>query len=42
LEAFGTGPSAEISGCAHEAGDGTNIGVNGRRRQYGDDVPLND
>ena len=24
LEAFGTGPSAEISGCAHEAGDGTN------------------
>ena len=24
LEAFGTGPSAEISGCAHRAGDGTN------------------
>ena len=24
LEAFGTGPSAEISGCAHETGDGTN------------------
>ena len=24
LEAFGTGPSAEISGCAHIAGDGTN------------------
>ena len=24
LEAFGTGPSAGISGCAHEAGDGTN------------------
>ena len=24
LKAFGTGPSAEISGCAHKAGDGTN------------------
>ena len=24
LKAFGTGPSAEISGCAHRAGDGTN------------------
>ena len=24
LKAFGTGPSAGISGCAHEAGDGTN------------------
>ena len=24
LKAFGTGPSAEISGCAHETGDGTN------------------
>ena len=24
LEAFGTGPSAEISGWAHRAGDGTN------------------
>ena len=27
LEAFGTGPSAEISGCAHKAGDGTNAKV---------------
>jgi len=26
LKAFGTGPSAEISGCAHRAGDGTNAG----------------
>ena len=24
FKAFGTGPSAEISGCAHKAGDGTN------------------
>ena len=24
LKSFGTGPSAEISGCAHRAGDGTN------------------
>ena len=24
LKAFGTGRSAEISGCAHRAGDGTN------------------
>ncbi len=24
FKAFGTGPSAEISGCAHETGDGTN------------------
>ena len=24
LKAFGTGQSAEISGCAHETGDGTN------------------
>ena len=24
LKAFGTGPTAGISGCAHEAGDGTN------------------
>ena len=25
FKAFGTGPSAEISGCAHETGDGTNV-----------------
>ena len=25
LEAFGTGRSAEISGCAHETGEGTNV-----------------
>ena len=25
LKAFGTGPSAEISSCAHRAGDGTNV-----------------
>ena len=31
LEAFGTGPSAEISGCAHRAGDGTNVEVSGLR-----------
>ena len=28
LKAFGTGPSAEISGCAHRAGDGTNVRAN--------------
>ena len=27
LKAFGTGPSAEIGGCAHETGDGTNAQV---------------
>ena len=30
LKAFGTGPSAEIGGCAHETGEGTNVGINGR------------
>ena len=29
LKAFGTGPSAEISGCAHETGDGTNVWLRG-------------
>ena len=38
LKAFGTGPSAEISGCAHRAGDGTNAlssaaAVGGRLRR---------
>ena len=38
LKAFGTGPSAEISGCAHETGDGTNdlssaAAVGGRLRR---------
>ena len=31
LKAFGTGPSAEISGCAHRAGDGTNARGKPRR-----------
>ena len=35
LKAFGTGPSAEISGCAHKAGDGTNELVNWRRSPEG-------
>ena len=38
LKAFGTGPSAEIGGCAHETGDGTNAlssaaAVGGRLRR---------
>ena len=38
LKAFGTGPSAQISGCAHETGDGTNAlssaaAVGGRLRR---------
>ena len=30
LKAFGTGPSAGISGCAHRAGDGTNALLTGK------------
>ena len=30
LKAFGTGQSAGISGCAHRAGDGTNVLAQGR------------
>ena len=29
-------------GLHKEEYERTNVGVNGRRRQYGDDVPLND
>ena len=30
LKAFGTGPNAGSSSCAHEAGDGTNVRRKGR------------
>ena len=33
-EAFGTGRSAGTGGCAHEAGDGTNVEVTGAARLY--------
>ena len=34
LKAFGTGRSAGTGGCAHRAGDGTNVEVTGAARLY--------
>jgi hypothetical protein len=34
LKTLGTGPSAGTSGCAHKAGDGTNVEVTGAARSY--------
>ena len=42
LEAFGTGRSAGTGGCAHETGDGTNVGVQPPPQVVGCDEWLDD